>query len=214
MCESLDEANDLIKLKKLSPEDLNYNELDEPNAAERAKAETEAAELAMADPDDDPDWVDMRRRMRGSFAALNRARCEINNEMFHHVMIELCNYWTRVPKIQDTIEPLLENNILREIQNFRFKLFDVAVVVDPDCLQPSTDLCQSGSETESETEECCEEAPPPKQPQPRPPAAESKQRPKSAAACVRRPATNKLAEARARQNAARLRDRENPTCRK
>jgi hypothetical protein len=205
----VDEANDVIDLKKLSAQDLNYNELDEPSAAERAKAETEAAEIAMADPDDDPDWVEMRRRMRGSFAALNRARCEVNNEMLRHVMVELCNYWSRVPKIQDEIEPLLENNILREIQNFRFKLFDVAAVIDPDSLPPNADRCRPGSETE----ECCEQAPPPEQPRPPPcpPAAKAKQRPKSATACARKPNTNKLTEARARQTAARLRDRENPT---
>lgn len=210
MCGSLDEANDLIKLKKLSAEDLNYNELDEPSAAERARAETEAAEIAMADPDDDPDWLEMRRRMRGSFAALNRARCEFNTEMFHHVMIELCNYWSRAPKILDTIEPLLENNIVREIQRFRFRLFDVAAVIDPDCLEPST-AADPGDQSESEsvTEEWCDEAPPP----PPPPSPQAKQRPKSAAAaCVRRPATNKLAEARARQNAARIRDRQDPSC--
>lgn len=106
--------------------------------------DAEAAEIALADPDDNPDWVQMRRKMRGSFAALNMAQCEVSAELLDHIMIELCKYWANAPGLEQIcpIDPQLERNIMREIQNFRFKLFGVAVEVEPELQQSGLDAYQ------------------------------------------------------------------------
>lgn len=206
----LDEANDRIVMKRMEARELECHDKEEPTAEEKARAETEAAEIALADPSEDPNWVVMRRRMRGSFAALNLGRCDISSELLNHMMIELCNYWRNLPCIDYQIEPLLERNIIREIQNFRFRLFGKPVVVEPDysqsCPSPEQDVCrepspdvryEQASDVRCEPEVYCEPAPEVN----REPAPAKK--PKSRASS-RGPATNKLVEARAKQNAARI----------
>lgn len=199
---ALNEANDRIELKRVEVQSTSC--VQKPSAAERKRAEVEAAEIALADPDDEPDWVEMRRRMRGSFAALNLARCDVSVELLDHIMIELCKYWANVPELEHTIEPLLERNIMREVQNFRFKLFNVTIDIEPE-------IELSYQETE-EPEPCyirprSSSVPPP--PPPPSPVICKRPKPRTASCRSRRPATTKLAEARARQNAARTQDREN-----
>lgn len=138
MCAAINEANELINVKKtdVNPK-ADYE--DEEAVAERCRLEKEMAEIAMADPDDDPDWVEMRRRMRGSFAALNLAQHEVDHELLDHIMIELCKYWSRAPAIEHEVDPLLERNIMREIRSFRKRLFGVAELEEPleqQCVPP------------------------------------------------------------------------------
>ncbi|XP_060846703.1 uncharacterized protein LOC132926368 [Rhopalosiphum padi] len=199
---AINEANDRIELKRVDIQATNC--VEKPSAAERKRAEVEAAEIALADPDDEPDWVEMRRRMRGSFAALNLARCDVSTELLDHIMIELCKYWANVPELEHTIEPLLERNIMREVQNFRFKLFNVSIDIEPEIQQSCPDA--------EEPEPCyirprSSSVPPP--PPPSSPVICKRQKPRTASCRSRRPATTKLAEARARQNAARALNREN-----
>jgi len=188
---ALNEANDRIDLRR---KDVQSPCVEKPNAAERKRAEVEAAEIALADPDEEPDWVEMRRKMRGSFAALNLARCDVSAELLDHIMIELCKYWANAPELEHEIDPLLERNIMREVQNFRYKLFNVAVEIEPE-------LEQSCPESE-EPEPCCIRPRSSSLPPPPPPPSPicKKPKPRTASCRIRRPATNKLAEARARQN--------------
>ncbi|XP_060856747.1 uncharacterized protein LOC132934463 [Metopolophium dirhodum] len=188
---ALNEANDRIDLKR---KDVQSPCVEKPNAAERKRAEVEAAEIALADPDEEPDWVEMRRKMRGSFAALNLARCDVSAELLDHIMIELCKYWANAPELEHEIDPLLERNIMREVQNFRYKLFNVAVEIEPE-------LEESCPEAE-EPEPCCIRPRSSSLPPPPPPPSPvcKKPKPRTASCRIRRPATNKLAEARARQN--------------
>jgi len=201
---ALNEANELIDLKRVDVQEMNANlNVPEMTDEEIAQAELEAAELALADPDDDPNWVDMRRRMRGSFAALNLARCVISTELLDHIMIELCKYWANAPDIEHCIDPLLEKNIMREIKNFRFKLFNVNIDDEP---ERRADDYQSLPEPEEEPEMRCSGGPSPmssRRPSPCAPPAPMKKRSKSKASC-RGPATNKLAETRARASSARM----------
>ncbi|VVC38404.1 Hypothetical protein CINCED_3A011986 [Cinara cedri] len=120
---AVDEASELVVLKRMDVRDENRS----PEIAPRdvANAKTVESELLLANPETDPDWVEMRRRMRGSFAALNMCRCDVSFELLNHIMIELCKYWANLPNIEHKIDPIMERNITREIQNFRFKLFDM-----------------------------------------------------------------------------------------
>lgn len=179
------EASELLDLKK---EDVCEDAADEADtSADRALAETEAAELALADPDDQPDWVDMRRRMRGSFAALNLARLEVDAQLLDHVMIELCKYWANAPPIEHGVDQLLERNIVREVQKFRFKLFGVAVETEPTPRRRSREPTPRRHSPEPEPKS----APKPKsEPQPR---TTVRRKPST----IRAPGTTKLAEARA-----------------
>ncbi|XP_050528170.1 uncharacterized protein LOC126898273 [Daktulosphaira vitifoliae] len=135
MCELIDEANEVINVKRKLVDSSNCNYEDENAAVERCRLQKEMEEIAMADPDEEPDWVEMRRRMRGSFAALNLARHEIDYEMLDHIMIELCKYWAKAPPIEYEIDPLLERNITREIQNFRKKIFGIIELDEPEKFQ-------------------------------------------------------------------------------
>ncbi|XP_025191194.1 uncharacterized protein LOC112591565 [Melanaphis sacchari] len=139
---SLNKANDRFDLQHKNVEQFCEENL--PFTDESPRAEAEAAEIALADPDDNPDWVQMRRKMRGSFAALNVARYEVSAELLNHIMIELCKYWTNAPETENSslIEQQLERNIMREIQNFRFKVFDVAVGIEPEIQQLGPDAFQ------------------------------------------------------------------------
>lgn len=190
-------AKDQIDLKIASVEEVDFTD---PNvvAAEKEKAEREAAEIALADPDDDPNWVLMRRRMRGSLSGLNMAWREKNTELLDHILIELCKYWSNLPPIDDEIEPLLARNIMREIQNFRFKVFDIDADFDiePERMQS----CAQGTEVHSTmTAEVSV------QPETKPDT--KKLKPRTSCSRNRAPATTKLAEARARQSAARMQGR-------
>lgn len=187
-------AKDQIDLKVALVEEVDFTD-PAVVAAEKEKAEREAAEIALADPDDDPNWVVMRRRMRGSFSGLRLAWKDHNTELLHHILIELCKYWSNLPAIDDEIEPLLARNIMREINNFRTKVFDMDFDgdVEPERMQS----CSQSQE-------------------PRPPVSaaegpvpQQQPKPKSRTSCNRNraPATTKLAEARARQNAARVQGR-------
>lgn len=195
---AINEGEDLIVVKRMAAEELsaaNCPSPPVPSEAERAEAELLEAELRMADPDDNPDWVEMRRKMRGSFAALNMARCTVSHELLDHVMIELCKYWVNVPPLDPcaAVDPLLERNIMREIQSFRFKLFNVTLDCEPErrladddqqscpCPEPEPE-----SEQESEAEQdnafsgaCIREQTPSPPPSPKP----DKQRSKSQGNC-------------------------------
>lgn len=136
MFECISEAKDVIELKKMNLNDvLHVSSL--TCDADRAKAEIEAAEISLADPDDDPNWVAIRCRMRGSFAALNTARAYVKTELLSHMMSELCKYWASAKRIDYVIEPLLEKNIMREIENFRYKVFRVNIDAEPKILTES-----------------------------------------------------------------------------
>lgn len=198
---ALNEANDRIDLKR---KDVQSPYVEKPNAAERKRAEVEAAEIALADPDEEPDWVEMRRKMRGSFAALNLARCDVSAELLDHIMIELCKYWANAPELEHEVDPLLERNIMREVQNFRYKLFNVAVEIEPELEQS----CLEAEEPESCNIRLRSSSLPPPPPPPSP-VVYKKSKPRTASCRIRKPATNKLAEARARQNTTRAQDREN-----
>lgn len=198
---AINEGKDLIGVKRMAAEELsaaNCPTAPVPSEEERAEAELLEAELRMADPDDNPDWVEMRRKMRGSFAALNMARCTVSHELLNHVMIELCKYWANAPPLDPcvAVDPLLERNIMREIQSFRFKLFNVTLDCEPqrraaDDDQPSCPCPESEPEPEEESESeqdnacggCTREQTPLPPPSPKP----DKQRPKSQGNC-RKPA--------------------------
>lgn len=132
-----------------------FYEKDLPSNNKRAQAEAEAAEIALADPDDNLDWVQMRRQMRDSFAALNMAQCEVSAELLDHIMIELCKYWANasISEHSCSIDPQLERNIMREIQNFRFKLFGVVVEIEPELKQSGPDEYQE-SEPSKKLKSC------------------------------------------------------------
>lgn len=199
----LDVGNDLIKLKRLDVKDVAFKSPAYKTDAERRREEAEAAEIALADPNDDPDWVEMRGKMRGSFSALNLARVSVKPELFNHIMLELCKYWGNAESVEHEIDPLLERNILREIQNFRFRLFNVTVDVEPERLIESP----RGPEAERPPEEnACDG--PSISARPQPPSKNAR---RTSKASGRGPATNKLAEARAKLNATRMRENE---CRK
>lgn len=198
--EAINEAEERIEIKRLDVEEINQQCLPVLTKEEKQQAELEAAEWQLANPDEDPDWVDMRRKMRGSFAALNMARSVVSKELLEHIMIELCRYWANLPgNFCNEIDPLLKKNILREISNFRFKLFNVVIDCEPEQnLVDEPALCPIQEEPEEPTNqsEC------PMQPSMKPKAPE-KARPKSRGRCPL-PATNKLAEDRAKRNAARM----------
>ncbi|XP_026819399.1 uncharacterized protein LOC113558081 [Rhopalosiphum maidis] len=157
-------ANDRFDLHHKNVEPLCEEDL--PSTDERARDEAEATEIALADPDDNPDWVEMRRKMRGSFAALNVARCEVSAELLDHIMIELCKYWANAPETENScqIDQQLERNIIREIQNFRFKLFDVAVIIEPEIQQRGPDACQEPDPCRKQ--EPCQKPEPCRKPEP------------------------------------------------
>lgn len=200
MFETLNQGNDVIELKRFKCMEVCD---DSPviTLAEQNRLQAEEAEIALANPDEDPDWVDMRRRMRGSFASLNMAQCDISSELLDHIMIELCKYWAKAPCTENQLEPLLERNIMREIQNFRYKLFGVAVEDEPERMQSP---CAAQQESEEAQQSVCPEP----QPGPscrQPPPAANPCRPKSrSGSCPRRPGTNKASEARAKAAAARM----------
>lgn len=132
MHEAVDEANDQLVLKRVDVRNENCNnELPSMTSEQKAAAENEKAEIMMANPESDPDWVDMRRRMRGSFSSLYVARCDVSNELLDHIMTELCVYWKKLPCVDHKIDPLLERNIMREIYNFRFKMFNIPAGESP-----------------------------------------------------------------------------------
>lgn len=188
------EASELLDLKK---EDVCEDAADEADtSADRALAETEAAELALADPDDQPDWVDMRRRMRGSFAALNLARLEVDAQLLDHVMIELCKYWANAPPIEHCVDQLLERNIVREVQKFRFKLFGVAVETEPTPRRRSPEPAPRRRSREPTPRRRSPEPEPKSAPKPKSepqPRTTVRRKPST----IRAPGTTKLAEARA-----------------
>lgn len=201
---AINEANERIDLKRVDVQHLNYKDEPELTAAQIKQAEVAAAELELADPDDDVDWVDMRRKMRGSFAAFNLARCSVSTELLDHIMMELCKYWANAQEIEDCLNPLLERNILREIQNFRFKLFNVTIDCEPEMM--ADDQLAPESNAEQPRVQCAREPSPSQSSQPKPKAPVNK-RPKSKVSC-RRPLLNKLTEARAKATAARMQKHE------
>lgn len=201
MLEFVDEANDLIKLKRLNVKDMVCKSPLQQSELEKMRVEAEAAEIALANPNDDPDWLEMRSRMRGSLSALNLARCMVSSELLSHIMMELCKYWNNAESIEHEIDSLLERNIIREIQQFRFKLFNVAVDIEPEISnEPSFAETQKAPEQDISQVPLTSNALPQTQPQPPLKNKRSKIR------LGRRPATNKLAKARAKLNAARLQD--------
>lgn len=236
MFECISEANDVIELKKMAMKDV-CNVSDLISDAERLKAETEAAEIALADPDEDVNWVAIRCRMRGSFAALNSARCYVSTELLNHMMSELCKYWASAQPIDYVVEPLLEKNIMREIDNFRYKVFRVNVDVEPERLPESWEP-EMEQEPEQQPDQCIPQQPEPQQTEcrrpksrrksgsrrstsqnaPQPSASNDPQpststesqsqqgecRKSRARPASRGPASNKLAEARAKLNADRM----------
>lgn len=240
MFECISEAKDVIELRKMDMKDvLHVSSL--VCDADRAKAEIEAAEIALADPDDDPNWVAIRCRMRGSFAALNSARAYVSKELLSHMMSELCKYWASAQPIDYVIEPLMEKNIMREIENFRYKVFRVNVDIEPKRLPESLEH-EAEQEPEQEPDQRVLQQPEPPQPAERkktksrktsgtrqrsesntsqPPT--STQQPttptesqpqineckRSRRPSSRGPTSNKLAEARAKLNAERMKKFEN-----
>lgn len=204
---AINEGKDLIGVKRMAAEELSANNCPTapvPSEEERAEAELLEAELRIADPDDNPDWVEMRRKMRGSFAALNMARCTVSHELLDHVMIELCKYWANAPPLDPcaAVDSLLERNIMREIQSFRFKLFNVTLDCEPqrraaDDDQPSCPCPESEPEPEPEQESeaeqdnacggCTREQTPLSPPSPK----SDKQRPKSQGNCCKPAAVRK-----------------------
>lgn len=122
-------------------------------------------EIAFVDPEDNPDWVEMRRKMRGSFAALNVARCEVSAELLDHIMIELCKYWANTPETENPclIDQQLEESIIQEIQNFRCKLFDVAVIIEPEIQQLGPETYQDPKP--SRKQESCQKPEPCQKPE-------------------------------------------------
>lgn len=245
MFECISEAKDVIELRKMDMKDVvHVSSL--TCDADRAKTEIEAAEIALADPDDDPNWVAIRCRMRGSFAALNSARAYVSIELLSHMMSELCKYWASAQRIDYVIEPLMEKNIMREIDNFRYKVFRVNVDAEPERMPESWEP-ETEQETEQEPEQSAvqQPAPPPPverkktksrrtsgtrrrsasntsqpqttfEPQPQPQPSTSTESQPQAADCRRSrrpssrgPTSNKLAEARAKLNAERMKKFEN-----
>lgn len=208
-------ANDRFDLPHKNVEQLCEEDLRATD--DSVLVEAEVVEIALADPDDNPDWVEMRRKMRGSFAALNVARCEVSAELLDHIMIELCKYWANAPETGNPylIEQQLEENIIQEIKNFRFKLFDVAIIIEPEiqtlgpemyqdskpsrkqesCQKPEP--CQKPEScSPSQSEPCCPQKPEscrlrePEQCSPR----EPKSRLKPESCCPRKPESCRLRE--------------------
>ncbi|KAE9533501.1 hypothetical protein AGLY_009139 [Aphis glycines] len=178
-------ANDRFDLPHKNVEQLCEEDL--PSTDDSARAEAEVAEIALADPDDNPDWVEMRRKMRGSFAALNVARCEVNAELLDHIMIELCKYWANVPETEYPylIDQQLEENIIQEIQNFRFKLFDVAIIIEPEIQQLGPETYQDPKP--SRKQESCQKPEPCQKPKSCSPS-------QSEPCCPRKPESCRLRE--------------------
>lgn len=215
MLGTIDDSNELIKLRRLDVKDLEVGQSPKkPTMAELKRAEAEAAEIALADPNDDPDWLDMRSRMRGSMSAFNLARTIISPELLNHMMLELCKYWSNAESVEHEVCPQLERNILREIQNFRFKLFNVTLDDDEE-LERFVNEPRAYSERQRSppvVPPVCSNVrslpPPPQQA-----TTENNNRRAAAAAprvCRGRgPGSNKLVEARAKLNAKRMRDFEN-----
>lgn len=178
-------ANDRFDLPHKNVEQLCEEDL--PCTDNSARAEVEVAEIALADPDDNPDWVEMRRKMRGSFAALNVARCEVNAELLDHIMIELCKYWANAPETENPylIDQHLEENIIQEIQNFRFKLFDVAIIIEPEIQQLGPETYQDPKP--SRKQESCQKPEPCQKPKSCSPS-------QSEPCCPRKPESCRLQE--------------------
>jgi len=178
-------ANDRFDLTRKNVEQLCGEDL--PSTDDSAQAGAGVAEIAFAEPDDNPDWVEMRRKMRGSFAALNVARCEISAELLDHIMIELCKYWANAPETKNLylIDQQLEENIIREIQNFRFKLFDVAVIIEPEIQQLGPEMYQDPKP--GRKQESCQKSKPCQNP-------ESCSTSKSEPCCPRNPESCRLRE--------------------
>lgn len=127
----MNEAKDQFDLRDLETPDMSCDpdiQMTPEEAQIKAEEETRKAELALANPDEDPDWLEMRPKMRGSFASLQKAMAEIRPELLNMIMIELTRHWAKLPCLDpcDKIEPLLERNILREIKDFRCRMFNAA----------------------------------------------------------------------------------------
>lgn len=200
MFETLNQGNDVIELKRSKCQEVGNEDSPVITLEDQVRMEAEEAEIALADPDENPDWVEMRRRMRGSFAALNMAQCDVSSQLLDHIMIELCKYWASSPCTENQVEPLLERNIMREIQYFRHRLFGVAVEEEPERMQSP---CPE-QEPEEPSEACPEPQPGPSCRKPPPPAT-APCRPRSRTGSrTRGPGTTKAAEARAKAAKARM----------
>lgn len=237
MRRAVNEANDQIDVKRVDVKKMNEKCKKKPklSAAEQARAKAEAAELELANPDDNPDWVDMRRKMRGSMAAFSEAKVTVSTELLNHIMIELCKYWANVPDLHGCpVDPILERNITREINRFRFRVFGVTI----DTQQQQQQRQQRQQRQQQETDDgdcdtssngndgsCCREqepeedqeegqgcdvqqcTPSPQTPPPCKPKRPERVRSKSRTQC--RPpatATNRLAGARSRANSRQARN--------
>lgn len=228
----VNEANDQIDVKRVDVKKMNDKFKKKPtqSAAEQARAKAEAAELELANPDDNPDWVDMRRKMRGSMAAFSEAKVTVSTELLNHIMIELCKYWANVPDLHGCpVDPMLERNITREINRFRFRVFGVSIDCqqqeqrqqlqqqqetndgDDDCSNSNDELsCREQEPEEQEEKQDCgvqECIPSPPTPSPCKPKIPEKVKPKSRTPCRPPPAaTSQLAGARSRANSRQARN--------
>lgn len=127
----INEAKDQFDLRDLETPDMSCDpeiQMSAEEAQMKAEEDTRKAELALANPDEDPDWLEMRPKMRGSYASLQKAMTEVRPELLNMIMIELTRHWAKLPCLDpcDKIEPLLERNIWREIRDFRCRLFNAA----------------------------------------------------------------------------------------
>lgn len=153
MHEAVDEANDQLVLNRVDVRKENcINDSPQMTPEQKAIVEIEKAEIMIANPESDPDWVDMRRRMRGSFSSLNVARCDVSNELLDHIMTELCVYWKKLPCVDHKIDPFLERNIMREIHNFRFKMFGLPAEEYP--ANPEPERCPPPPPCPEKVSEC------------------------------------------------------------
>lgn len=206
MRRAVNEANDQIDVKRVDVKKMNDKCKKKPtkSAVEQARAKAEAAELELANPDDNPDWVDMRRKMRGSMAAFSEAKVTVSTELLNHIMIELCKYWANVPDLHGCpVDPILERNITREINRFRFRVFGVSIDYqqqqqqqqqetdngDGDCSNSNDELSyreqeleeDQGEEQDCDVQECTPSPPTP--PPPCKPKMPEKVKPKSRTQC-------------------------------